>query len=317
MRVLFMGTPDFAIPSLKALASDKAFKPVAVFTQPDRPAGRGMKLKKPPVKELAEKLGIPLYQPENINSAEAFKILSDYAPDVICVVAYAQFLTQKILDCSQYGCVNVHSSLLPQLRGAAPIQWAIVRGFRETGVTTMKLVKKMDAGPIYLQKKTLIENKDTGQTLHDRLAEMGGVILLETLKGLEKGTLTPKEQNESEATYASILKKENGLIHWSSTSLEIFNLVRGFTPWPGTYTYFEKKRLKVHKLEMTSELFLEFNKYVPGRLLQKEGSLFVKTGDGWLRLLELQLEGKTKVLAEQFLRIIEIDAGPILKEMSG
>lgn len=295
MRVVFMGSPEFALPTLSALAQSPAHEVLAVFTQPDRPAGRGKKLTGPPVKGLAVELGLPVLQPQKVRSDEAFAQLQELAGDVIVVVGYGQIIPQRIIDLPEYGCVNVHSSLLPKYRGAAPVNWAIVRGETETGVCTMKIVKKLDAGDVLLCRKTPIGPDETASELSARLAPMGAELLMATLSGLEAGEITPQPQDESQMTYAPLMKREDAAIDWSLPATEIHNRVRGFDPWPGAFTAYRGKRLQVRRTRLTDA------QGEPGKILAVSDGLTIACGEGAILATELQPEGKPRMAAAAFI----------------
>lgn len=297
-----MGTPEFATPTLRALATRPDVASIlAVYTQPDRPAGRGQKLTKPPVKILAEELKLPVFQPENVNLAEENRKLADMMADVVVVVAYAQFLGKAILNIPRLGCVNVHSSLLPKYRGAAPIQYAIWKGETETGVSTMRLVQKMDAGPTLLQRSIPIGPNMMADELHDKLAVLGAQLLIETLEQLRDGKATEVAQDEAYATYAKLIRKEDGLIRWESPGIEIVRQIRAMHPWPGTYARSTRGLMKVHRVNFHPNLSGAPANAVPGGVFLGTGSLFVKCADGWLELLTIQPEGKPQMTTQQFL----------------
>jgi methionyl-tRNA formyltransferase len=297
MRVVFMGTPAFAVPTLAALYQN-GHTIVAVMTQPDRPAGRGRHLTPPPVKAKALEMGVPVVQPERVKAPDILERLRQDRPDVIIVVGYGQIIPQTIIDLPQHGCVNVHASLLPKYRGAAPIQWAIANGEIRTGVTTMRIEKRLDAGDILLQRQTEIGSGETAPDLAERLAAMGASLLIETLERLEKGTIQPRKQDEAEATYAPILKREDGWIDWSRSAREIANRVRGFEPWPGSYTNFRGKRLHIRRARVAGGITRP-----PGALLFSGRDLLVACGEGTSLLVEeVQLEGKMRTSAEDFVR---------------
>lgn len=290
-----MGSPEFAVTSLRALADSPDHQVAAVFTQPDRPAGRGKKLTGPPVKQLAVELDLPVHQPEKVRSAEAFEQLSALAADVIVVVGYGQIIPQRIIDLPEHGCVNVHSSLLPKYRGAAPVNWAIVRGETETGVCTMRIVKKLDAGDILLCRKTHIGPNETATELTQRLAPMGAELLLETLAGLQAGSITPQPQEESAMTYAPMMKREDGWIDWSLSAAEIHNRIRGFDPWPGAFTEFSGKRLQIRRAHITE------GTGAPGEILTAGDALTVACGAGGaIAATQVQPEGKARMAAAAF-----------------
>ncbi|MFS8630785.1 MAG: methionyl-tRNA formyltransferase, partial [Bacillales bacterium] len=243
-KIVFMGTPDFAVPVLKQLISD-GYEVVAVVTQPDRPVGRKKILTPPPVKVAAEQHGIPVLQPEKLRDSEELEQIIKLEPDLIVTAAYGQILPKKLLDAPKYGCINVHASLLPELRGGAPIHYAILQGKEKTGVTIMYMVEKLDAGDILTQVEVPISETDTVGTLHDKLSEAGAKLLSETLPKLLRGELTPVPQNEEEATYAYNITREQEKIDWTKTGEEIYNHIRGFNPWPVAYTTLNGKTIKI------------------------------------------------------------------------
>ncbi len=298
MKLVFCGTPQFAVPTLERLAAT-GFNVQLVVTQPDRPQGRGMELTAPPVKQSALKLGLAVVQPEKIKKNEEFQAqLRALAPDAIIVVGYGRIIPPWMLELPRYGNINVHASLLPKYRGAAPIQWAIANGETVTGVTTMLLNEGLDTGDILLQKELPIADDDTSVTLAPKLAELGADLLVKTLHGLEQKTLVPQPQDDSQATLAPILKKEDGLIDFNRTADEIVNRFRGFQPWPGQFTRFRKKQLKfvaVRRAESHGESPL-------GTLSTSGDQLFVQCGGGtMLELLQIQLEGKKAMSARDFI----------------
>ncbi|GIW46467.1 MAG: methionyl-tRNA formyltransferase [Deltaproteobacteria bacterium] len=301
-----MGTPEFAVPSLKALI-ESGDEVVAVVTQPDKPKGRGLEVTPPPVKTLAQKHGIPVLQPQKIKTEEFLKQLEELKPDIICVVAYGKILPKGILELPKYGCINVHASLLPKYRGAAPINWAIIRGEKVTGITTMKMDEGMDTGDILLQREVPIEDEDTAETLSHKLSLTGAEVLIETLNLLKEGKLKPIPQNHSQATYAPMLKKEDGEIDWGKTAEEIRNLVRGTLPWPGAYTFLDNKILKVYKVRVVE------GQGKPGEVIKSDKeTLRVATGENALDILELQIEGGKRLDTATFLRGRKIREGTIL-----
>lgn len=294
MRVVFMGTPGFAVPSLEATAG--AHDVALVVTQPDRPAGRGKKLTAPPVKARALELRLDVYQPEKIREDEAWTRLKAIRPDAIVVVGYGQFIPKRILELPQHGCVNVHSSLLPKYRGAAPANWAIARGETVSGVSTMRLVPKMDAGDVLLQREVEIGPAETAAELNARLAPVGAELLLETLAGLEVGSLEPQAQDESAVTFAPLMKRADGEIDWTMGAGEILNRMRGFDPWPGAYTSRGGKRLHVRGAAVSEK------DLGPGEIRIDGDRLWVGTGKGSLEALEVQPEGKRRMSASDFVR---------------
>lgn len=302
--IVFMGTPAFAGPTLEALIK-AGFDVKLVLTQPDRPVGRGQKLSIPPVKAIALENNIPVLQPERLKgNEEVFEAIKAAAPDAIVVVAYGQFLPKSILDLPPFGCVNVHASLLPKYRGAAPIQWAIANGESTTGVTTMLMAQKMDAGPILLQEETPILPEDTTETLSLRLSEMGGKLLVETLHRLFVGTVIPQAQDETQVTFASLIKKEDGVINWERPATEIANRIRAFSPWPGSTTVLDGKPVKVR------EAIALPGEGTPGEIvgLTSEGWQ-VGTGEGLLLIKQIQIPGcccQPAVEAARGLRCLQI-----------
>lgn len=293
-----MGTPDFAVPCLKALfEADEQV--VSVYTQPDRPKGRGRKMTPPPVKEWALAHHLSVFQPTRFKEAEIVAQLADQKPDLLIVVAYGLILPQEVLDLPTWGAINVHASLLPKYRGAAPIQWAIINGEKESGVTTMRLDAGMDTGDMLLQDAEAIGENDTAQSLHDRLSLLGGKVLLRTLASLRQGTLWPQPQDSALATYAPPLKKEQGEIHWDLTALEIDRWIRGLAPWPGAFTFLHGKRVIIHR---TAPDPVE-KPGIPGTICAlEEGRIKVHTGQGILSILEVQLEGHRRLSSEEMVR---------------
>ncbi|MGB9779231.1 methionyl-tRNA formyltransferase [Caldanaerobacter sp.] len=309
MRVVFMGTPEFAVPSLKKLF-EEGYEVVAVVTQPDKQKGRGMKVSFSPVKELALQKGVRVLQPEKVkNNYEFLKELKELAPDVIVVVAYGKILPEDVLILPRYGCINVHASLLPKYRGAAPINWAIINGEKETGITTMLMDKGLDTGDMLIRKAIPIEEEDDAETLHDKLANLGAEVLIETLRKLEEGTLIPEKQREEEATYAPIITKEMGHIDWKKPAYKIRNLIRGLKPWPGCYTFYDDKMLKIWKAEVVEYSGLEPS----GSVLKSKDELVIKCSENALKVLEIQQEGSRKMSIREYLRGHNIPEGTILK----
>jgi methionyl-tRNA formyltransferase len=297
MKLVFCGTPQFAVPALQRLAAAR-FRVQLVVTQPDRAQGRGMELAAPPVKQAAQKLSLPVVQPERIKNNEEFqKQLADLAPDAIIVVGYGRIIPPWMLALPPRGNINVHASLLPKYRGAAPIQWAIANGESVTGVTTMLLNEGLDTGDILLQRETQILPEDTSVTLSPRLAELGADLLMETLHGLERGDIHPVPQDHTRASVAPILKKEDGQVDFRRDAAEIHNRLRGFQPWPGAYTHFRGKNLKIiaaRPVEGVSNLS-------PGELRIGGKKLFAGCGRGTvLELLQLQPEGSKVISGREF-----------------
>ena len=305
-NLIFCGTPRFAVPTLEALVA-AGHSVALVVTQPDRPRGRGMELAASPVKESAIRLGIPLVQPAAIkNNAEFRAQLEALHPDAIIVVGYGRIIPQWMIDLPRLGNLNLHASLLPKYRGAAPIQWAIARGEAVTGVTTMRIDAGLDTGDILLQREMSISPEDTAETLAPRLASVGADLMVETLRGLESGQVKPVPQDHSLATLAPILTKEDGRMNFSRTATELFNRMRGFRPWPGAYTTFRGRNLQVHRAESTrvaSEL-------PPGALAVEGGHLVAGCGQGTaLNLIEIQLDGKRRMTAQEFINGYRPKAG--------
>lgn len=298
-KIVFMGTPDFSVPVLRKIIED-GYEVIGVVTQPDRPAGRKKLLTPPPVKVEALKHGIPVFQPEKIRQeAELEKILSLH-PDLIVTAAFGQILPKQLLEAPKYGCINVHASLLPELRGGAPIHYAIIQGKDRTGVTIMYMAEKLDAGDILTSVEVQIAEEDNVGTLHEKLSKAGSSLLSETLPLLLDGKLTPQPQNHSEATFAANIKREQEKIDWTKTGEEIYNHIRGLNPWPVAFTIMEGQALKIWRAKKVSE----GNNHQPGTIVKIETDGFtVGTGNETaIKIIELQPSGKTKMLCEQFLR---------------
>lgn len=304
MRVVFMGTPEFAVGALDAVHG--AFEVVGVYTQPDKPVGRGLDMKAPPVKRRALELGLSVHQPEKLTLPGEFEKLSAMKPDVIVVVAYGQILRTGVLQLPKYGCVNIHSSLLPRWRGAAPIQWAILGGDDVSGVTTMRLVEKLDAGDTLLQDTTPISDDDTAGALHDRLALMGAKLIVPTLKGLADGSLKGQPQDEAKVTYASKLSKEMEWLDPSESAVALDRRVRALNPWPGTSLMVDlggdkPERLKIKRVKARTDV-----KGPQGKIFEHVGMLLFGTSQGSLELIQVQWEGKK-----------EVDAAGLLNGLKG
>ncbi len=301
MRIVFCGTPQFAVPCLEAVVA--AGHDVAlVLAQPDRPAGRGMKMAAPAVKLAAEGLQIPIMQPEKIKANEELRArLREIAPDVIAVVAYGRILPQWMLDLPKFGCVNVHASLLPKYRGAAPIQWALANGDVVTGVTTMQMDAGLDTGDMLLREELAIEPKWRAPELAEALSHLGAKLLVATLNAIAAGTAHPTKQNSSEATYAPLLRKEDGRVDWTRQAEEIRNRWRAFYPWPGTHTLLGEEVMQIRELRLASEFRAQRDG--PGTFVVNNGRWFVACGDAaWLELMEVQMAGRRAVSATEFLR---------------
>ena len=305
MRVIFMGTPDFSVGTLEALIQ-AGHQVVLAVTQPDKPRGRGGKRQFPPVKETALEYGIPVFQPRKVREPENIEELRKYQADVIVVVAFGQILPREILELTPYGCINVHASLLPSYRGAAPIQWAVINGETVSGVTTMQMDEGLDTGDMLLKTEVPLEPEETGGSLHDKLAAAGASLCVRTLKALEEGTVTPKKQGESPTAYASMLKKEMGEIRWEEPAISIERLIRGLNPWPSAYTGWQDKTMKIWEAEVLEE----DSGQEPGTVVRvdKDGFL-VQTGKGLLKVTALQIPGKKRMEADAFLRGYSMEPG--------
>ncbi|HJV67439.1 MAG TPA: methionyl-tRNA formyltransferase [Geomonas sp.] len=306
MRIVFMGTPEFACPTLRTLI-ERGEKVVAVVTQPDRPKGRGQQMLPPPVKVLAEEHGIPVIQPLKVRHPESIEEIRALDPDLIVVVAFGQILPKALLDIPKHGCINVHASLLPRYRGAAPLNWCIINGESETGVTTMMMDVGLDTGDMLLKRSTPIDPDEDTSSLHDRLSQIGAELLGETLDELAAGRLVPEKQDDTLTCYASMLKKEDGLIDWSKDAATVKNLVRGMTPWPGAYSYLDDKLLKVYRVQTAS------GSGAPGEVLKAaRDGIEIACGNGSVLIVELQLEGKKRLPAAEFLAGCRLEPGLVL-----
>ncbi|NMA02954.1 MAG: methionyl-tRNA formyltransferase [Clostridia bacterium] len=310
MKVVFMGTPDFAVPSLEALAKE-GFDILGVITQPDRPKGRGQKLQPSPVKEKAVELGLNVYQPNKIRETEFVNFLQGLELDFIVVVAFGQILPKEILNIPKYGCINVHASLLPKFRGAAPIHWAVIKGEKETGVTTMFMDEGLDTGDMLLKECISITSQMTTGEVHDKLAQLGGQLLIKTLNKLQKGQITPEPQNEKEASYAPLLKKEHEKISWYNTREDIHNLIRGMNSWPGAYTFYKGLRLKIWQSSLENVKWDSIAQ--PGTILAQDNQGFwVQTIDGPLLITQVQPAGRKIMSAKDFFNGYQVELGQVL-----
>ena len=314
MRVVFMGTPAFAVPTLQELLNSE-FSVVGVVCQPDRPSGRGKKIQVGPVKALAISRNIPVVQPEKMKDPRLLETLRAWEPDVIVVAAFGRILPKIILDLPLKGCLNVHGSLLPKYRGAAPIQWAVIHGEAKTGVTIMLMDEGMDTGDILQQQVIPVGPDETAGELSVRMAHVGGTLLVSTLRGWVAGTITPSPQNESEATLAPILKKEDGLIHWDCPAGSIANRMRGLSPWPGVFTFFRGERWGIWRVEVEGpETAIERkssgNLQAPGTITAvTKQAIRVQTGQGNLNLLEIQPENKKRMSVSDYLAGHRLEVG--------
>ena len=314
MKVIFMGTPDFSVGTLEALV-EAGHEVVLAVTQPDKPKGRGKEMQFTPVKECALKYNIPVFQPRRVREAECIEELRKYNADIMVVVAFGQILPKEILEMTPYGCVNVHASLLPKYRGAAPIQWSIIDGEEVTGVTTMQMNEGLDTGDMLLKVEIPIEEKETGGSLHDKLAEAGAKLCVETLEALQNKTVTPVPQGETTTAYAKMLEKQLGNINWTKSAVEIERLIRGLTPWPSAYTNWNGKVMKIWDAKVV-ESENDTNEAQPGAIVKVEKDTFdVQTGDGLLKVRELQIPGKKRMDAGAFLRGYQIKEGEILEKI--
>ena len=307
MRVIFMGTPDFAVGTLQALLQSE-HEVVAVVTQPDKPKGRGKAMQFTPVKEVAAEAGIPVLQPKKVREEAVVEELRSYHPDVIVVVAFGQLIPKSILEMPKYGCVNVHASLLPKYRGAAPIQWAVIDGEEKSGVTTMQMDEGLDTGDMLLTEEVTLDPEETGGSLCDKLSQVGAQLLLKTLDALENAAVTPQKQPaESTTAYAAMLNKKMGEIDWSQSAVQIERLVRGLNPWPSAYTHLAGKTVKIWKAAVRPSR--EQKKELGSVILEDKKHFGIQTGDGVLEILELQLEGKKRMTADAFLRGYQLENG--------
>ncbi|MDX9746233.1 MAG: methionyl-tRNA formyltransferase [Syntrophales bacterium] len=307
--ILFMGTPDFAVPSLKILIGNGA-PLTGVVTQPDRPSGRGRRLTPPPVKVLAEASNLPLFQPERIRDESFLKIFRDLAPALVVVVAFGQILPMEMITRPRYGCINVHPSLLPKYRGAAPIQWSLIRGETMTGMTIMQMDEGVDSGDILLQEAVPIAPRDNFGSLHDRLAVLGAEMLLKTIGMIADGSIRPVKQDHSRATLAPRIKREDGLIDWSKGVREILSLIRGLSPNPGAYTFLDGKKLRVYAARGEASA----SGSSPGTVLRvgKDGNPAIAAADGLVYPEEIQMENRKRMSMADFLRGYRVTPETIL-----
>ena len=310
MKIVYLGTPDFAVAPLEAIIR-AGHEVTAVVTQPDKQKGRGKEVQMTPVKECALRHGIPVFQPVKIKEPEAESKLREYSADIFVVAAFGQLLSEEILTMPKFGCINIHASLLPAYRGAAPIQWVILNGEKETGVTIQQMAKGLDTGDMLLKKKVVIDPKETGESLHDKLMAAGAELLVEALPLIEEGKLVPEKQDDALSCYASKLTKAMGLIDWNKDAVTLERLVRGLNSWPSAYTYYKGKTLKIWEADVLDEEASG----KPGTVerVQKD-SIDVATGKGLLQIRSLQLEGKKRMAVRDFLLGYEIKPGQYLGE---
>lgn len=308
MRIVFMGTPDFSVPCLQALIDD-GHDVCAVFTQPDKPKGRHGVLSAPPVKELALKYDIPVYQPDSLKNDEIKSFFASLGADLAIVVAYGKILPEEFLNAPKYGCINMHASLLPKLRGAAPIQWSIINGEKRSGVTAMQMDKGLDTGDILLSESVEIRDDETAQELHDEMSVLGAQVMRKTLSMLQKGVLSPIRQDDSQSTYAPILTKELSAIDWQKSALQIHNQIRGLYPWPGASAVLNGKTLKIHSAKLLGKTQGE-----PGEVVFNDHRLCVACGDGnAVELLVIQAPGKKAMPVTDYLRGNPVVLGTIFE----
>ena len=297
MKIVFMGTPDFAVSTLESLVKG-GHEVIAAVTQPDKPKGRGKAVQYTPVKEKALEYEIPVYQPVKARDPEFVELLKGMDPDVIVVVAFGQLLPKAILDIPKYGCVNVHASLLPKYRGAAPIQWAVIDGEEVSGVTTMLMDEGLDTGDMLERAEIVLDEKETGGSLFDKLSALGGELILSTLEKMENGTITRTPQGDSTTSYAKMLKKTMGEIDWHMEAVKIERLIRGLNPWPSAYTSLKGKTVKI----WSADVVAGESTGNPGRVTVTKDKLLVECGENFLSITELQLEGKKRMETAAFLR---------------
>jgi methionyl-tRNA formyltransferase len=311
-RIVFMGTPEFAVPSLTALL-DKGENVVCVVTQPDRPKGRGRKILPSPVKEVALLAAIPVLQPQRIKDDDFFAELRKFKPDIVALTAYGKILPNRIINLPPFGTINVHGSLLPKYRGAAPIQWALINGETETGITIMQMDEGVDTGDILLQEKIPVKPEDTAGTLSVKLAELGGAALGKTLDLLRRDRLKPTKQDEKQASLAPLLKKEDGLVNWSQSAAQISGLIRGLDPWPTTYTSLAGKRLRLFSPEVIDQNPCQNSFPEPGVVCRADrDGLLVATGNGCLLIKEIQAEGARRMGVAAFISGNPLQPGTLL-----
>ena len=313
MRIIFMGTPDFSVPALVAL-KEAGHEILGVVTQPDKPKGRGKEVQMTPVKEKAREYHIPVYQPVKARDPEFVKVLRDMAPDLIVVIAFGQLLPKTILDIPKHGCVNIHASLLPKYRGASPIQYAVINGEKESGVTTMMMAESLDTGDMLDQEAVALDEKETFGSLHDKLSEMGSRLILKTIHKLEEGTAVRIPQDDSKTCYVGMIKKSMGDIDWSMDAVSIERLIRGLNPWPSAYTTWNGKVMKLWEAEVIDK---EYDGAWGQVAEVGRDSLVIKTGKGGISIRKLQLQGKKCMDVDAFLRGYPIAEGTVLERLAG
>lgn len=317
MKIVYMGTPDFAVGALQALI-EAGHQVAAVVTQPDKPKGRGKEMQMTPVKSCALRNDIPVFQPVKVRTPEAVEMLRGYEADVFVVAAFGQILSEEILTLPRYGCINIHASLLPKYRGSAPIQRVILNGEKETGVTIMQMDKGIDTGDMLMQSVVPIAEKETGDSLHDKLADEGAKLIVEALRKLEAGELVPRKQNDEESCYAKMLDKSMGKIDWKLSAVQIERLVRGLNSWPSAYTSFRGKTLKIWESDVADiqeqkAVLHKSGETLPGTVTAVEKDAFyVQTGEGILKVTQVQLEGKKRMEVRAFLLGCQMSVGELL-----
>lgn len=315
MKVVFMGTPDFAVDALQAII-EAGHEVTAVVTQPDKPKGRGKEMQATPVKTCALEHHIPVFQPVKVKEPEAVEILRSYEADIFVVVAFGQILSEEILQMPKYGCVNIHASLLPKYRGAGPIQWAIIDGEKETGITIQQMDKGVDTGDILFQSVVPIDAKETGESLFEKLAKAGAALIVEALPKIEAGEVTPRKQDESQASHAKMLQKSMSRIDWNRKAAELDCLIRGMISWPGASSGYHGKTLKIWQQEPVAKDQLPTEALAgaePGTVIAVEkDAIYVQTGEGALKLTEVQLEGKKRMAVKDFLLGYPVQPGEML-----
>lgn len=308
MKIIFMGTPDFSVGTLEALV-EAGHEVVLAVTQPDKPKGRGGKMQFTPVKETAMKYDIPVFQPKKVREPGCIEELRKYNADVMVVVAFGQILPKEILEMTPYGCINVHASLLPKYRGAAPIQWAVIDGEEVSGVTTMQMNEGLDTGDMIMKTEVVLDKKETGGSLFDKLASEGAKLCVKTLEALENKTATWEPQGETPTDYARMLEKELGNINWEKTAVQIERLIRGLNPWPSAYTDWNGKVMKIWEADVVDKN----SEAEPGTIVKVEkNGFYVQTGEGQIKVTALQIPGKKRMEADAFLRGYQIEEGTLL-----
>lgn len=323
MNIVFMGTPDFAVSALEAII-EAGHRVTAVVTQPDKPKGRGKEIQMTPVKECAVKHGIPVFQPVRVKDAEAVETLRKYNADIFVVAAFGQILSEEILNMPQYGCVNIHASLLPKYRGSAPIQWAIINGENVSGVTIMQMDKGIDTGDMLMKSEVAIEPGETGDSLHDKLAQAGARLIVEALPKIESGDITPVKQNDADSCYAKMLQKSMSKIDWHQSAESLDCLIRGLISWPGASTVYRGKTLKIWEEQVASQEELQGKAAAAGTgskdaepgtvILVEKDAFYVQTGGGILKISAVQPEGKKRMVVKDFLLGYQVKEGEMLGE---